>query len=340
MYIKRNISWKLILRYAWKNMLLFVLYSLAIFYMYHYLGWYFIDIPFEPLTIIGIAVAFYLGFKNSQSYDRFWEGRKIWGGIVNYSRTWAINVLSFVDTGNEEQTRETKRQLVHRHLAWVNALRVQLRQKRPWTREHGTLVESLLDIHGERNKVSNEAFNFVSLGEYEELKQRVNPATHIIKNQALVVAELRKKEFIDGFQEHQLMTVLAELYNLQGMCERIKNTPFPRQYAYFTKVFTWLFVLLVPLGLLNIFENHVIGESNASDQTEFLFLQMIPFTVLIMWIFTTMEMIGDISEDPFEGSTNDVPMTSLCRTIEIDLRDMLDEKDLPESIQPKDNILY
>lgn len=340
MYIKRNISWKLILRYAWKNMLLFVLYSLAIFYMYHYLGWYFIDIPFEPLTIIGIAVAFYLGFKNSQSYDRFWEGRKIWGGIVNYSRTWAINVLSFVDTGNEEQTRETKRQLVHRHLAWVNALRVQLRQKRPWTREHGTLVESLLDIHGERNKVSNEAFNFVSLGEYEELKQRVNPATHIIKNQALVVAELRKKEYIDGFQEHQLMTVLEELYNLQGMCERIKNTPFPRQYAYFTKVFTWLFVLLVPLGLLNIFESHVIGESNASDQTEFLFLQMIPFTVLIMWIFTTMEMIGDISEDPFEGSTNDVPMTSLCRTIEIDLRDMLDEKDLPESIEPKDNILY
>ncbi|TDQ33003.1 bestrophin family protein [Zeaxanthinibacter enoshimensis] len=340
MYIKRNISWKLILRYAWKNMLLFVLYSLAIFYMYHYLGWYFIDIPFEPLTIIGIAVAFYLGFKNSQSYDRFWEGRKIWGGIVNYSRTWAINVLSFVDTGNEEQTRETKRQLVHRHLAWVNALRVQLRQKRPWTREHGTLVESLLDIHGERNKVSNEAFNFVSLGEYEELKQRVNPATHIIKNQALVVAELRKKEYIDGFQEQQLMSVLEELYNLQGMCERIKNTPFPRQYAYFTKVFTWLFVLLVPLGLLNIFESHVIGESNANDQTEFLFLQMIPFTVLIMWIFTTMEMIGDISEDPFEGSTNDVPMTSLCRTIEIDLRDMLDEKDLPESIEPKDNILY
>ncbi|MDC6350924.1 bestrophin family ion channel [Zeaxanthinibacter sp. PT1] len=340
MYIKRNISWKLILRYAWKNMVLFVLYSLGIFYVYHYLGWYFIDIPFEPLTIIGIAVAFYLGFKNSQSYDRFWEGRKIWGGIVNYSRTWAIKVLSFVDTGDNEQTREMKRQLVHRHIAWVNALRVQLRQKRPWTPEHGTLVESLLDVHGERNMVSNEAFNFVSQSEYEELKQRVNPATHIIKNQSLIVAELRKNEYIDGFQEHQLMTVLEELYNLQGMCERIKNTPFPRQYAYFTKVFTWLFVLLVPLGLLNIFETHVSEEINASDQTEFLFLQMIPFTVLIMWIFTTMEMIGDISEDPFEGSTNDVPMTSLCRTIEIDLRDMLDEKDLPAKIEPKDNILY
>ncbi|NNF19946.1 MAG: hypothetical protein HKN61_09215 [Flavobacteriaceae bacterium] len=340
MYIKRNISWKLILRYAWKNIILFLLYSLGIFYMYHYLGWYFIDIPFEPLTIIGVAVAFYLGFKNSQSYDRFWEGRKIWGGIVNYSRTWAIKVLSFVDTGNDEQSREIKQQLIHRHLAWVNALRVQLRQKRPWTPEHGTLVESLLDIHGERNMASNEAYNFVSHSEYEELKQRVNPATHIIKNQSLIVAELRKNEHIDGFQEHQLMTVLEELYNLQGMCERIKNTPFPRQYAYFTKVFTWVFVLLVPLGLLNIFETHVSEEINASDQTEFLFLQMIPFTILIMWIFTTMEMIGDISEDPFEGSTNDVPMTSLCRTIEIDLRDMLDEKELPDSIKPKDNILY
>jgi len=66
----------------------------------------------------------------------------------------------------------------------------------------------------------------------------------------------------------------------------------------------------------------------------------VPFSVLISWIFTTMEKVGSNSEDPFEGRINDVPMTSLCRIIEIDLRDMLDEKDLPTKIAPKDNILY
>lgn len=96
MYIKRNIGWGLIFKYAWKNLIFFTLYAGAIFYMYHFLGWDVIAIPFQPLSVIGIAVAFYVGFKNSQSYDRFWEGRKIWGGIVNYSRTWAIQVLSFV----------------------------------------------------------------------------------------------------------------------------------------------------------------------------------------------------------------------------------------------------
>ena len=97
MYIKRNISWSLILRFAWKNIIFFALYASTVFYLYHKFGWTHMDIPFQPISVIGIAVAFYIGFKNSQSYDRFWEARKIWGGIVNYSRTWGNNVLSFVE---------------------------------------------------------------------------------------------------------------------------------------------------------------------------------------------------------------------------------------------------
>ena len=333
-------GWSLILRYSWKNIIFFVCYSLLIFFIYHNLGWYFIDIPFEPLTVIGIAVAFYVGFKNSQSYERFWEGRKIWGNIVNYSRTWAIKVLSFINSDDASYDHQMKTELIHRHIAWLNALRVQLRQKRPWSLIQGTLVESLYDVHGERNISSNGAYNYIKKQEYIDIKDRPNPATHLIKNQAMVITELRKKNIVDGFQEMQLQAVLEEFYNLQGMCERIKNTPFPRQYAYFSKVFTWIFVLLLPLGLLNIFELHVSDDIEPGLQTSFLFLQMIPFTVLIMWIFTTMEMIGDISEDPFDGRVNDVPMTALCRTIEIDLRDLLEEENLPETVEPKDNILY
>ncbi|KKK71967.1 hypothetical protein LCGC14_2908630, partial [marine sediment metagenome] len=183
-----------------------------------------------------------------------------------------------------------------------------------------------------------EAYNYVSMREFSDLKKRVNPATHLVKNQAYDIRNLREKEVIDGFQEDQMQSVLEEFYNLQGQCERIKNTPFPRQYGYFSKVFTWIFVLLLPFGLLDVFEDGTTTVVASVDDW-YLFL-MIPFSVLISWIFTTMEIIGDNSEDPFAGRINDVPMTALCRTIEIDLRDMLDESELPEPVAPKDNILY
>ncbi|WP_031426529.1 bestrophin family protein [Flavimarina sp. Hel_I_48] len=341
MYIKRNMSWKLIFRYTWKNILFFVLYCLLIFFIYEILGFYFIGFPFQPLTVIGIAVSFYVGFKNSQSYDRFWEGRKIWGSVVNYSRTWAIRVISFVDTDDEAFNQRVRTEMVHRHVAWINALRVQLRQPRSWSLEHGFFAKRLFDSHAERNMSRTGAHNFISQVEYENIRDRPNIATHLVKNQANSVTQLRKDNVIDAFQEMQLQAVLEEFYNLQGMCERIKNTPFPRQYAYMSKIFTWIFVLLLPLGLLNIFEEHVQSDTiHEGLKNPLLFLQMIPFAVLIMWIFTTMEMVGDSSEDPFDGRANDVPMTALCRTIEIDLRDMLNEKQLPKPIEPKDDILY
>lgn len=338
MYVKRNLGWGLILKFSWNNILFFVLYAFIIFGMYSILGWDFINLPFEPLTVIGIAVSFYIGFKNSQSYDRFWEGRKIWGGIVNYSRTWALEVLSFIKTDNPEKDKEIQRRMIHSHIAWLNALRVQLRQPKSWSIKEGRSVERMFDKHNERNISCNEAYNYVSMREFSDLKKRINPASHLIKNQGLEITALKKNNILDGFQETRLHIVLEEFYNLQGKCERIKNTPFPKQYGYFSKVFTWIFVLLLPFGLLDVFEKHLL-EYDDEIVGWMIFLQ-IPFSVLISWIFITMETVGDNSEDPFEGRINDVPMTALCRTIEIDLRDMLDEDNLPDAIKPKDNILY
>ena len=107
---------------TWKNLVFFVLWTSLVFFLYNYLNWTFISLAFEPLSVIGIAVSFYLGFKNSQSYDRFWEARKIWGAIVNYSRTWTSEVLA-----NVAGSREDQKVLIYRHLAWINVLRIQLR---------------------------------------------------------------------------------------------------------------------------------------------------------------------------------------------------------------------
>ncbi|MEP3208910.1 MAG: bestrophin family ion channel [Maribacter sp.] len=334
MYVKRNISWSVILRFAWKNLVFFTLYAATIFSAYYFLGWKHIDIPFQPLSVIGIAVAFYIGFKNSQSYDRFWEGRKIWGGIVNYSRTWANNVLSFVN-----DDKEIQRILIYRHLAWINALRVQLRQPSSFSIKENRAVEKLFDRHGERNPVCAGLDAFLSPEEDADLENRKNVATHLIKNQGQHLKQLLSDGKISEFDKQVFHGNLEELYNLQGRCERIKNTPFPRQYAYFSTVFTWIFVLLLPFGLLSVFESEFKEIRSLAQQEVFLTL-MIPFSVLLSWIFVTMEKVGSNSEDPFEGRINDVPMTALCRTIEIDLRDMLNEGNLPEKIKPQDNILY
>jgi putative membrane protein len=333
MYIKRNISWHIILLYAWKNLIFFILYAGIIFYLYHALGWTHIDIPFQPLSVIGIAVAFYIGFKNSQSYDRFWEGRKIWGGIVNYSRTWANNVLNLVENDRKAQVT-----LIYRHIAWINALRIQLRQPNSFSLRENRVLERIFDRHGERNPACDAAEQFLSIEELTDLESRKNVATHLIKNQGKQLKQLLKEGKITEFDKQIFHHDLEEMYNLQGMCERIKNTPFPRQYAYFSTVFTWIFILLLPFGLLNVFETQLLSVDAALNWW-YLGL-MVFFSVLISWMFTTMEKVGSNSEDPFEGRINDVPMTALCRTIEIDLKDMLDEQDLPGKVEPQQNILY
>ncbi|EAR03008.1 bestrophin family protein [Maribacter sp. HTCC2170] len=334
MYIKRNISWNIILRYGWKNLIFFTLWAAIIFILYYFFDWKFLDIPFEPLTVIGIAVSFYVGFKNSQSYDRFWEGRKIWGGIVNYSRTWANNVISLV-----EDDEESKKTMIYRHLAWINALRVQLRQPSSFSMRENSTMRRIFDRHGERNPVCAGLDNFISSEEDADLENRKNVATHLIKNQGLHIKQLLKDGSITEFDKQIFHSNLEEMYNLQGRCERIKNTPFPRQYSYVSTIFTWIFVLLLPFGLLSVFESEFNELREFIHQELFLTL-MIPFSVLISWIFITMEKVGSNSEDPFEGRMNDVPMTALCRTIEIDLKDMLNEDNLPEKVQPKDNVLY
>ena len=333
MYIKRNISWNIIIRYSWKNLLFFLVYGTAVFAAYSFLGRTNLDIPFQPISVIGIAVAFYIGFKNSQSYDRFWEARKIWGGIVNYSRTWTNNVLSFVKNDPDAQ-----RTLVYRHIAWINALRIQLRQPTSFSIKENRSVERLFDSHGERSPGCHNMQHLLSQSEIADLETRKNEATHLVKNQGLQLKTLLEAKKITEFDKQVLHANLEELYNLQGKCERIKNTPFPRQYAYFSTLFTWIFVLLLPFGLLSVFGEQLSQIHSLADIG--MLVLIVFFSILISWILVTMEKVGSNSEDPFEGRINDVPMTALCTTIEIDLRDMLDEKDLPEKTKPKHNILY
>jgi putative membrane protein len=282
-----------------------------------------------------VAVAFYVGFKNNQAYDRFWEARKIWGGIVNASRSWGNHVISYVSSsthaeGVEEQSiHEVHRTLIYRHLAWITVLRCQLRRKTPWGFEPRGLPKRLVqptDVAAMR-KLTQE---MLPASELTNVCSTRNAATQILRAQGEHLRKLIEgsPRLLEEFRFISLMDLITEMYTLQGKCERIKNTPFPRQYAYFSTVFVWIFNFLLPFG--------IVGE--LANRGDMIWLT-VPLSVIISWIFLTMETVGDSSEDPFENFINDVPMTALCRTIEIDLREMLGERDLPDAIESHNDIL-
>jgi putative membrane protein len=156
-----------------------------------------------------------------------------------------------------------------------------------------------------------------------------NTATQIIDQQSQDLQHLRKLDLIDDFRHMELQKLLNDFYTHQGKCERIKKFPLPRQYGSMSFVFVGIFIFLLPLGMVSEF--HKLGEYSAWFS--------IPFTILVGWVYLMMELIGDYSENPFEGLGNDIPMLSLCRVIEIDLKQMLGETDIPPAIEAKNGVL-
>lgn len=286
-----------------------------------------ISIPWVPVALVGTATAFVVGFKNTQTYNRLWEARQIWGAIVNTSRTWGMMGKDFVNAEKKECER-----LIYRHCAWLTALRFQLRKPQPWentNKSHFKEYSKHYSIPEWEGKLEEELKKYLSDEEYKYVLGKKNRATQLISLQSKHLKALRKEGKIAHYEYVEMERQLSFLYDHQGKCERIKNFPYPRQFSSVNLFFVWLLVLMLPFGMLNEFQK--LGES-------FVWLT-IPFSAIVSWVFTSLEKVGEATENPFEGGANDIPMAALSRTIEIDLRDMLDESQLPEPITSKNNIL-
>jgi putative membrane protein len=336
MYTAKRIPFRIIAPFAWRAVLFFVVYSSVICALYLWAGWTFLAVPFVPIATIGTAVAFYIGFKSNSSYERLWEARRIWGSLVNASRSWGLAVMDFISMMNAQvcyspaDLYRVQQILIYRHIAYLNALRIQLRSRPIW-QEDTDIGAHIVEKHHAFNhgQLDKELSLFLHDDEVEYFVERQNPATQIIKCQSKQLRELRTAGLISEYYHVEMERLLNEFYNQQGACERIKSFPFPRQYAFFSSLFVKLFIVILPFGLLT--EMSKVGITH-------LWLT-VPFYTVIAWVFYTMEVVGDTSENPFENSINDIPMTAICRNIEIDLREMLGETELPQRVQPVDNIL-
>ena len=125
-----------------------------------------------------------------------------------------------------------------------------------------------------------------------------------------------------------------------GQCERIKNTPFPRQINVFGRVFTYVFIGLVPLALIQAFEETIARHNPSEWMFDEYLMFMLPFSVLISWVFYVLEKVSESCEDPFEWGPTDVPIAALTRVVELDLLGMLGEADGLSRVAPIDGVIY
>ncbi len=342
MIVSKGVGYFRLLKWSWMQIsLMLVSFSfIALLYYFEIIN---IKIPWLPISVIGTAVAFFVGFKNNQAYDRMWEARKIWGGIINNSRTWGMQVDGYIsDTFNDKinstELQTIKQRLIYRHLAWLYTHREQLLVATPW--EHisqGGTTSKIANSYQENfgiGLVKDEVAkikmkDLISPQELKELEKAKNKATQLINVQSRDLRDLRKSNIVEDFRHIELMETLQQFYELQGKNERIKKTPFPRQYATTSRLFVGIFILLLPFSMIP--ELMALGNTG-------LWLS-VPITTVIAFVYLMMEFTADYTENPFQGMANDIPMLSLCRTIEIDLRQMLGEDDLPLPIAAKDDIL-
>jgi len=256
--------------------------------------------------VFSTALSIFLVFRFNEAYERWWEARKLWGSLVNLSRDVARQSLTLLPGA---QRTESGARLVRRQIAFAHALRIHLRTG--GTPAGQAEVRSLLT-----RLVPEEA---ATLGESG------NVPSALLVRQSDELATLLG----DGVESRLLLMRfdenLGRLYDVQGGCERIKNTAFPDNVALITRCLVWALVLLLMFA--------TIGPEGRDGPVDVLIVCLMAMGYL--WI----ESLGNDLKNPFENGPNDTPMTSICVTIERDLLEMLGETELPDPVAPRDGVL-
>ncbi|MEI3800310.1 MULTISPECIES: bestrophin family protein [unclassified Chitinophaga] len=302
--------------------------------LYETCGLEWISIPWTVVALLGTATAFTVGFKNTQTYNRTNEAQQVWTSIVSLSRSWGIFSRDFFS--NTATTRE----LIYRHMAWLTALRYEMRTPRTWEtidRKHNTEYQRFYRVAERETPLNKELAKYLSGQELKEVLAASNTAARILANQGKLLRKSFDEQQMQIAQFLEMEKGLKEFYISQAKSEQVKNSPYPRQYAVVNSFFIRIFCLLLPFGLLRDFDKlNELVEGAVKGHMVWL---VVPFSIMISWMYTSLEQIGESTENPFEGSANDVPLTSICRDIEIELRELLEEKDLPPKLYPQHNIL-
>jgi putative membrane protein len=252
--------------------------------------------PAIPITVpafIGTAISVLLSFRLSQSYDRWWEARKIWGAIVNESRTFVLQLQSFVKATNNNDIKT----IAFRHIAWCFSLGHSLR---------GLNAIENLD-------------KYLSTEDLEALSKHNNKPLAILQQNAKHITDLKNEGAMDIFSQVQINNTLVSFSNAMGMAERIKSTVFPVTYGFFLHWIIYLFVITLSIALYDLswyFE--------------------LPLLLALSASFFLLEKTATQLQDPFSNKPTDTAMTTIATNIEINIKQLLKEPEIPQPLPPNE----
>lgn len=259
------------------------------------------DFPLTIVGVLGTVIGLLLAFRTNSSYDRWWEARILWGAIVNDSRTWTRQLLTFTPVENSDEVRQEKiNDMAWRQIAWCYALTRSLRKQ----------------------NVEEDLSCFLDAKEIERLGSSKNVPNDLLLKQAGELRQLYRDGSLELFQFVELEKTLTRLTNSMGGCERIKNTTFPKSYSLLVHLLIYVFVMFLPFGLVEV---PAIG--------------LIITSFILAFAFLLIERVSIYLQDPFSARSSDTPMLALSRTIEINIKQMLGEKEIPEPKQPVNGVL-
>ena len=269
-------------------------YDVIVTALYVWVGWKFVSVPELPLPLLGSAIALIVTLRNNAAYNRWWEARTLWGAVVNNSRSLARGLAGLI----EDPAAGTE--LIRHQIAYAMSLRSHLLRTPPW----------------------EDMAPYLAAETVATLRKAANVPFAIQMVMARLLAQARRSGSIDSIGATTIERTLGDLGNAQGGLERIKNTPMPRQYDQFMQIFTRVYCLLLPIGLVND-----LGIMTPVGST------------VVGFIFLALDRIGQDLEDPFENTMHDLPMKAMVRTIEIDLLQAAGVAEIPAPITPVDGVL-
>ncbi len=318
MLIRRTIPLSWLLFYNWPTLVMINLVAIvaAMLKEWYDIG---IDMPVSAVTVFSAALSIYLGFRSNNAYDRWWEARSIWGSLINSSRAWARQVTTMLEATEAcsgKALEGVQRELVHRQIAFVHALRVFLRGS------PSVAHDITLELFQTTNTYEDMR-PFLSADEYERVVACANPPNMLLQHQGVRLAELATEGVLSDYRHMHLDDTLVALNDVQGRSERIKTTAFLRTYSWFQRVFVRMHGVLVPFAYVN-----AMGWA------------MLPVAFILNYVFVSIDFISSRTEDPFENRFDDVPLSTMCRTIEINLLEVLGEKPLPPRLPPVRGIAF
>lgn len=287
-----------ILPRIWRTLLVNAALATVIALVHHY--WPRLSPAISPLpfTLLGLPLAIFLAFRNNTAYDRFWEARKQWGGIVHHCRSLARQCLGWVagpvpvvaQDWNDPRVR-----MLYRAVAFAHALRLQLR---------GLRDDALLSRWLPRDEAA------------AVLRAR-NPADAVLLAMGRELGGMVRGQHVGECLAAEVDRTLGALTGCAAACERIRHAPVPFSYTLLLHRTAYLYCFLLPFGLVE-----PLG-------------MITPLVVAVVsYTFFGLDALGDEIEEPFGLENNDLPLDALCRGIEITTLDALGAQDVPPEWAP------